>query len=133
MSTLTEHNRGTKTEQSCPDQDLFDRVLNIGVLPLNKVLELLEFAIRSLLELIRTFSRIFFVITAVYAILIWRHYPAEEPRMYIIYWCASLVAVNLGERALDGKNAPPMTYHLALMVVAYLFPVQAFSELLQAF
>lgn len=114
-------------------EDLFDKTLRISSFGLDKILLLLEFACRSLIELAKTFSNILLPLTAGYALLIWRHYPAEEPRILIICWCASLTAANLGEKALDGAKAPTMKYQFALMIVAYLFPVKAFSELLQAF
>jgi hypothetical protein len=122
---------GTSTANEA--EDLFDKTLRISSFGLDKILLLLEFACRSLIELAKTFSKILLPLTAGYALLIWRHYPAEEPRILIICWCASLTAANLGEKALDGAKAPTMKYQLALMIVAYLFPVKAFSELLQAF
>lgn len=113
--------------------DIFEKALKISSFTLDNLLQVLEFACRSLLELCKTFSKILLVITGGYALLVWRHYPAEEPRTLIICWCASLVAISLGERALDGYKAPPMSYPLAFLVIAFLFPVKAFSELLQAF
>jgi hypothetical protein len=131
VSSSTPPKRLNQGNASVPD--LFEKTLALSSLTIEKLLAIIEFACRSLLELSKTFSKIFLLITGAYALLIWRHFPAEEPRTLILCWCASLVTINLGEKALDGKKAPPMTYHLALLVVAYLFPVKAFSELLQAF
>jgi hypothetical protein len=114
-------------------EDIFEKTLRLSFVSVDSLLKILEFSCRGLLELGKSFSKILLGITLGYALLIWRHYPAEEPRILILCWCASLVAVNLGEKALDGPKAPPMGYYLALMIVAYLFPVNAFSKLLQAF
>lgn len=129
----TSFNDKSNPEAPTLSEATFEQTLKLSTIALDKLLEIFELLCRSLLELVKTFSKIFLTITCGYAILIWRHYPAEEPRTLIMCWCASLVAVNLGEKALDGYKAPPMTYHLSLLIVAYLFPVKEFSALLQAF
>jgi hypothetical protein len=134
MGTPTESNqRQTTTQISIDGEDWFFKLLSFGNIGLDLVLNGLEFICRSLLELCKTFIKISLGLTIAYAVLIWRHYPATEPHTLIICWCAGLVAVNLGEKALDGQNAPSIHTPLAMLIIAYWFPVNSFSELIQAF
>lgn len=119
--------------QQTQTNDWFGKLLVSSNQGIGSILKILEFICRSLLELTRTFVKISLALTIMYAILIWRHYPAPEPKTFIVCWCAALIATNLGQRALDGPLAPPIYFPISLLIIAYWLPVNAISKLIQAF
>jgi hypothetical protein len=94
---------------------------------------LLEMTCRSLVSLARTTIIIGLWITSLYALLVWRHLPAEEPRTLLVCLTAGLLITNLGEQALEGQYGPSAKVPFVMLIVIYWFPVAGLSKLLQAF
>jgi len=87
----------------------------------------------KLLAVCKTISILMLFTTLVYAMLLWNHIPASEPRTLLVGWAVCLCLSNLGRIAIDGSHAAKVFPSVALVIFFYWMPVTQISKLLKSF
>jgi hypothetical protein len=111
----------------------FTKILLISEKHLGFCLDALKSICGKLIGICRTLTITMLFATCIYTLLIWRHYPSAEPRSLLVGWALCLVVADLGRLALEGRNAKPIRFSVALVIALYWLPVKAISNLIASF
>jgi hypothetical protein len=123
-----------KNKEPAPPSPLwFTNILIFGNNTLGLYLSCLKKICSQLLGICKIITVSMLLLTALYALVVWKHFPAAEPRDLLVGWAICLMLTNLGYIALEGRNTTKLAPSLVLILIMYWMPVAKLSKILQHF